>query len=283
MGEILRAEDDQFGLGLIELKGRIKEHDQIEPFSDILDDNFLTGFLRGKKGDVDKTVTCLEHYIKMRTVKYKNFTKAYRPSSVNMLDKGVFQILKHPDPSGRVILLAQINNWFPSEVPFDEAIATALFIMDEGIRSYFSVGNEVAGIFDCAGFCFAQMRTMTPRNMILLLDMFMKNIPSRPKAIHFVNHGFLIHNLYRVINPLLEKKIRERVHFHSDVDHLHHHIPAKILPNSLNGELSLEDAVDLSVVPEIRSNDDFYERLSSQLDNATRHGNKSLSSSSPRR
>lgn len=166
----------------------------------------------------------------MRTVKYKNFTKAYRPSSVNMLDKGVFQILKHPDPSGRVILLAQISklnmqkknrkfciakfsldNWFPSEVPFDEAIATALFIMDEGIRSYFSVGNEVAGIFDCAGFCFAQMRTMTPRNMILLLDMFMKNIPSRPKAIHFVNHGFLIHNLYRVINPLLEKKIRERV------------------------------------------------------------------------
>lgn len=56
--------------------------------------------------------------------------------------------------------------------------------------------------------------------------------------------------------------IIKQVHFHSDVDHLHHHIPAKILPNSLNGELSLEDAVDLSVVPEIRSNDDFYERLS---------------------
>ncbi|OXA53540.1 Alpha-tocopherol transfer protein [Folsomia candida] len=276
--EILRA-DDQFGLALIELKGRIKEHNQIEPFSDILDDELLVGFLRGKKGDVAKT---LEHYIKMRTVKYKNFTKMYRPSTVKMLDNGVVNLLKHPDPLGRVILMFQINHWSPSEIPFDEAIATSLFIMDEGIRSYFSAGNEVVAIFDCAGFCFAQAKTMTPRNMILLLDMFMKNIPSRPKGIHLINHGPLIHNLFRIISPLLEKKIRERVHFHPDTDHLHRYIPPHILPYSLNGELSLEDATDLSNISKVRGNDAFYERLSSQLDNATRHGEKSLKSSSRR-
>lgn len=107
--------------------------------------------------------------------------------------------------------LLLLDHWSPSEIPFDEAIATSLFIMDEGIRSYFSAGNEVVAIFDCAGFCFAQAKTMTPRNMILLLDMFMKNIPSRPKGIHLINHGPLIHNLFRIISPLLEKKIRERV------------------------------------------------------------------------
>ncbi|XP_021952895.1 retinaldehyde-binding protein 1 isoform X1 [Folsomia candida] len=202
---------EPFDLQLIELKGRIKEHDQIEPFSDILDDNFLTGFLRGKKGDVDKTVKCLEHYIQMRTVKYKNFTKTFRPSTVKLLDQGALQMMKHHDPLGRVVLLVQIKNWFPSQFPVDEAIAAALFMMDEGIRHYFATGNEFVTIVDCAGACLAQARTMTLRNIFLMVDMFTKNVPSRPKAIHFVNHGFLIHNLRRVITPLLEKKLRERI------------------------------------------------------------------------
>ncbi|OXA53529.1 Retinaldehyde-binding protein 1 [Folsomia candida] len=237
---------EPFDLQLIELKGRIKEHDQIEPFSDILDDNFLTGFLRGKKGDVDKTVKCLEHYIQMRTVKYKNFTKTFRPSTVKLLDQGALQMMKHHDPLGRVVLLVQIT------------IAAALFMMDEGIRHYFATGNEFVTIVDCAGACLAQARTMTLRNIFLMVDMFTKNVPSRPKAIHFI-------------------------HFHSDVEHLHDHIPSRILPYSLKGELSLEDAIDLNTIPRIKSSDEFYERLSSQLDNTTRHGDKSRSASSRRR
>ncbi|OXA38292.1 Alpha-tocopherol transfer protein [Folsomia candida] len=251
----------RFASALAELKCRIQKDEKIEPYSDILDDKFLMGFLRGKKWDVDKAMICLQHYIKMRTVKYKNFTKLYRPSTVKFLDKGVLNLLKHRDPHGRLVLLAQINKWSPSEIPADEAIATALFIVDEGIRSFLSTGNECVAIFDCAGITFAQARNATPKKIILLIDMFTKNIPTKPKGVHFINHGFIVHHLYRFASPMLEKKIRERVHFHSNTSQLHGHIPAKILPTSLDGELETEDAFDTSQDAVVRGNDYFYERL----------------------
>lgn len=49
----------------------------------------------------------LEHFIKMRTIKYKYFTKKFLPSTTTMVNKGFVNVLKERDPKGRVVVLTQ--------------------------------------------------------------------------------------------------------------------------------------------------------------------------------
>ncbi|OXA54705.1 Alpha-tocopherol transfer protein-like [Folsomia candida] len=157
---------------LKELKERIKDNEKLHNFADIFDDKLLVGFLRGKRNDMEKTVACLEHFVYVRTEKYPIFTQTYLPSTVTMLDKDLFNILRHPDPNGRVVGVVQMCKWNPSIAPIEDAIATGMFVLDEGIRTYFSTGNELVLLFDCNGLTLSHARTITPRIAILLVNMF---------------------------------------------------------------------------------------------------------------
>ncbi|XP_021961642.1 alpha-tocopherol transfer protein-like isoform X2 [Folsomia candida] len=252
------TEDELF----IELKTRIKEHETLNCFSDAIDDKLLLGFLRGKKKNLDSTISCLEKYIDMRTVKYATFTRTYRPSTISALNIGVLRLLKKLDNNGRVVLVVTCNNWQPSQTPLEELIASSLFIMDEGIRTHFSIGNELVVIFDCKGLGFDQARRLTPSYVIMGLDMFLKCLPSRPKAFHVVHAGYLMHGLYRMVHPFLKKKLQDRVHVHAKLTQLADHVPASILPTKLGGEMLEDDAYDPLIMERVKGNDEYYEGLS---------------------
>ncbi|XP_021952764.1 alpha-tocopherol transfer protein-like [Folsomia candida] len=258
---------DKAALLLDEIKLKIKENEIISAYSDLLDDHLLLGFLNGKKLRLDETVKCLEHFIKMRTGKYKQFTKKFRPSTATMVDKGIVNILKEKDPKGRVVVLFQASPWIPSEASLEDCIATAMFFMDEAIRSVFSEGNELVCIVDCKGFGFNQGRHFTPRIILLAVELFMRSCPSRPKAFHIVNEGYVINGLLRLLRTQLDKKLQDRFHFHSsDYEGLHEHVPASLLPASLGGEvLSLEEACDEVIIPRILQRDDFYKKLARKV------------------
>ncbi|XP_035708307.1 alpha-tocopherol transfer protein-like [Folsomia candida] len=241
---------------LDQLKDEIKENSKLSPFSEVLDDKFLIGFLRGKKYKVDDTIKCLEHFIRMRCVKYKYIINSFSPSTAIMVNKGVFNILKEKDPLGRVVGVAHVNAWDTSQVSIEDAIATTVFFMDEGIRSVFPTCNEIVLIFDLKGFSFDQARRLTPRMCILAIEMFFKCLPCRPKAMHLVNENLLLHGVLRFFKPLLDKKLQDRIYIHSNhLDRLHEHVPPAILPECLGGMLSKEESYDREIVTLIKDQD----------------------------
>lgn len=115
-------------------------NEKVAPFNDVFDDPYLLGFLRGKKFNIDETmsfVSCnifcckrlqfiylkivfqtkiyvaqLEHYIEMRTVKYKKIIGPFRPFTTIMVDKGWANMLKNRDPLGRYVWVLSFSTWW---------------------------------------------------------------------------------------------------------------------------------------------------------------------------
>ena len=58
---------------------------------------------------------------------------------------------------------------------------------------------------------------------------------------------------------LLSEKMRSRIHFHYNLESLHQHVSKNILPESLGGDLSENDAIDITLVDELLKEDATYE------------------------
>ncbi|XP_035707698.1 uncharacterized protein LOC110850075 isoform X2 [Folsomia candida] len=110
---------------LIELRSKIKVHEKLCHFSDILDDKFVNGFLEGKKYDVHETIFCLENYIELRTVKYRKLIQPFLPSRASLLGTEFVNFLSSRDHHGRHV--AVFNIYIKN--------------VQRTIKSYFKIGS----------------------------------------------------------------------------------------------------------------------------------------------
>ncbi|XP_021946107.1 alpha-tocopherol transfer protein-like isoform X1 [Folsomia candida] len=247
---------------LLNLKSRIKSHEKLSPFHGILDDMLLLGFLNGKNFDVDATILCLENYIYMRTVKYRKQLRPFLPSTDVLLDTELTRVLKNRDQNGRFVVIVKYEAWNPSVSSSQDVVASVVFFVDELTRSYATTCSEVIFIGDCKNFSFAQAQQAGPRIIMQAVDLFVKCIPSRPKAFHFVNENVFVSGLFYILRSFLSKKLRERLHIHSsNLELLHEHVPKEILPESLGGDLLNKDAYDEEIRARVRATDEFYKRM----------------------
>ncbi|XP_035707883.1 clavesin-1 isoform X2 [Folsomia candida] len=210
-------ERDDHDRRMIQLRSRIKKNEKLSPFSDVLDDRFLLGFLRGKKFEINDTINCLEHYIYTRTVKYKSFLQNCKPSQTAMVERGLYNQLRERDHLGRFVWITHMHGTFPR--------------IGGGLHS-FSTCDELVMIIDCKDFSFNQARRLSLKIFILAIELFFKCIPCRPKSIHFVNENILLHGALSIMRPLLDTKLKDR------------HVSFEILPVSLGGTRAFEEAYE---------------------------------------
>ncbi len=68
------------------------------------------------------------------------------------------------------------------------------------------------------------------------------------RAFHVINVSYAVDVAYHsVVRPLLSSSLRDRIHFHGDLQSLHAHVDKQILPEELGGEdgpLSNEDGLE---------------------------------------
>ncbi|XP_021952953.1 clavesin-2 [Folsomia candida] len=255
--------DTKLEQSLSELKLKIKEHDKLGPYSEILDDPFLNAFLQGKGFDVDVALSYVEKYMHMRTVKYKKQLSPYLPSKTRLLETELGQMLRNKDQHGRYIAVLNTYVWNPETTSVQEGIATLLFALDEGMRRYFSHKPDgVVLIVDCKDPTFAKIRAGTLPVLIEVVDLIFKCLPASPKEIHFVNENILYRATLNIFMTLFGRKIRGRVHIHSsNMESLHKFVAPNILPKSLGGTLTNEEAYDSDLINGARENDKFYKGI----------------------
>ncbi|OXA45746.1 alpha-tocopherol transfer protein-like [Folsomia candida] len=247
-----------------ELKSKIAEHEKLFKIKDIFDDALLSAFLRGKKFNVDDTLKCLEHFVYIRTEKYKNFSIKYmNPSTLITLDIQSIKTLKYMDDKGRRIGVEQSRFWDTSKFGVQELFAELLLHVEESMRSYMIHSEDNGGvmIYDLGYLGIQHVRLASPRMVIQGFDLFLNNIPARLAAVHLMNVSAIGRLLVAFTLRYLKAKVRSRIFVHADFASLHEHIAASVLPVSLGGELSDEDAYEIDFVPRIRSQQRFYTQI----------------------
>ncbi|GIY83054.1 alpha-tocopherol transfer protein-like, partial [Caerostris extrusa] len=130
---------------------------------------------------------------------------------------------------------------------FDVTKATAqdmvatVFLLGEMILD--TEATQICGgiiIIDAEGLTLQHYRQfVTIQFVSLLINLIQDCLPERLRAIHFVHEPFAYHAIYRIMQPMLKKKMKERViTFHgNDLSHLHRYVPKDFLPEEFGGNL----------------------------------------------
>lgn len=60
--------------------------------------------------------------------------------------------------------------------------------------------------------------------------------PVKLKEVHIINVSPLVDTIVNFVRPFLKEKIRQRIHFHSNLESLYKFVPQKMLPKEYGGE-----------------------------------------------
>lgn len=70
----------------------------------------------------------------------------------------------------------------------------------------------------------------------LILFFLQEAYPVKLKEVHIVNVSPLVDTIINFVRPFLKEKIRQRIHFHSNLESLYKFVPQKMLPKEYGGE-----------------------------------------------
>ncbi|XP_035709918.1 alpha-tocopherol transfer protein isoform X2 [Folsomia candida] len=253
-------------LCLKELKLLIKESDEqdLADFGPFLNDRFLLHFVRGRKFRAKEAFATLKNYIKVRRDKFPEIFKPLQPSK-SLRHKNIAKILKNKDDQGRLVIIGYTKHWDPKTCPADDLIGEISLYIDELMNIEDVERLGIVLILDLSGYGLKHAKIATPSQMHKLVSIFHSACPVRLKGQHIINEMYLFSVVAKSLLKLLPHKIQNRLHFHStNMVSLHKFINPDILPKSLGGKLSEEDALmDLTELEKkIRSNENYYKQLS---------------------
>lgn len=83
-------------------------------------------------------------------------------------------------------------------------------------------------------FCFVKIHCETITIEFVLRKQ--EAYPVKLKEVHIINVSPLVDTIINFVRPFLKEKIRQRIHFHSNMDSLYKFVPQKMLPKEYGGE-----------------------------------------------
>jgi len=86
-----------------------------------------------------------------------------------------------------------------------------------------------------------------------------EGVPTRVSGIHIINAPMVYWPIHQIIMRILPDKIRKRLKLHTSLESLHSLIDKNCLPESLGGNLDIEDAMDSELLTKLFNNDIPYE------------------------
>ncbi|KAF8778628.1 Alpha-tocopherol transfer protein-like [Argiope bruennichi] len=166
-------------------------------------DNFLLRFVRARKFDTEAAFTLLKSHYKHR--------------------------LKNP---------SVYQQWTPKqnmEMMKADAIGFLEKRNTDGSAIYFA---KVGLIADMKDFSWSHLMYLPLTKLTCFVSAVQDCLPVRHKAIHIVNNPSIFAFVFALIKPLINKKLRDRIHFHGDnMSSLHEHVSPYVLPREYGGTL----------------------------------------------
>ncbi|XP_055946157.1 alpha-tocopherol transfer protein-like [Argiope bruennichi] len=204
-----------------------------------LDEVFLLRFLRTKKYDVQKAFKIYCNYYHFQSKQRGKFT-GFKPSDMKkVIEMNNILYMPYRVPPGSHVAIFRMGAFDVTKATAQDMIAT-VFMIGEMILD--TEATQVCGgiiIIDAEGLTLQHYRQFVNLQFLTLtLNLVQDCLPERLRAIHFVHEPFPYHAIYKLMQPLLKKKIKERLHFHgNNMSSLHKYVPKDFLPEELGGNM----------------------------------------------
>ncbi|GBM46561.1 Alpha-tocopherol transfer protein-like [Araneus ventricosus] len=204
-----------------------------------LDEVFLLRFLRTKKYDVQKAFKIYRNYYYFQSKQRGKFT-GYKPSDMKkVIDMNNILYVPYRVPPGSHVAIFRMGAFDVTKATAQDMISTVLMI---GEMILDTEATQVCGgiiIIDAEGLTLQHYRQFVNLQFLtLILNLVQDCLPERLRAIHFIHEPFTYHAIYKLMQPLLKKKIKERLHFHgNNLSSLHKYVPKDFLPEELGGNM----------------------------------------------
>ncbi|XP_067141845.1 alpha-tocopherol transfer protein-like [Centruroides vittatus] len=223
-----------------------------------MDDIFLLGILRARKYDMQRSLKLLKNYYEVR-IRYPQYFKDLLPSTLeHVLPLNCAQILPKPDNEGRFIYFCQISKWDTSVANITDTFRALMLNFDLMLNFHRTQEKCIVIILDAGGMTLSHFLQMSPSYVNSTMNILFKDsYPLRYKEIHVVNLNIMIKAILTMTIPLLSTKLKERLHFHSDMSTLHEFIHPDFLPLELGGNLPSDPSEFNNM---IRANEEFFRK-----------------------
>ncbi|CAL8126618.1 unnamed protein product [Orchesella dallaii] len=253
--------------GVRELRKLAKENEDIRGCGLDLSDEFLSSFIRGKNGEVNKALQTLEHYVSVRKGKYNDFFRHLYPSRCQYFKElPTFQaFFKRRDEEGHVVGFFKLSEIDFNVVDIEDVFAGFVLAAEELLTVEDLTKNGLIAIIDCRGIGLQHVKTFTPSRIQFLFNICVGTYPIKYKGFHVLYDSFIFDPLLKVFKMLAPKKIRERIFLHGKDDtSLQKSIPPSMLPDWLGGELTPEECYDNELVEHIYSQEDHFRKIATK-------------------
>lgn len=218
---------------IMELKALIKQRDDIVLHK--TDDAFFLRFLRARKFDVERALRLMVRYFHFRK-KYPEHYSGVEPLKLTFIgEDDVMAVPPYREQSGRRILIYRIGNWDPYKFGVIELFKVTQILFELCLLEQ---RTQILG-----GICIIDLRNITHRHTIQATPAriykgmeFVSSYPVKIHAIHVLYQSKLSDMVYNVFKHLLNKKMRNKIHFHGkNMASLHAHIHPQYLPEMYGG------------------------------------------------
>ncbi|GFT54839.1 clavesin-2 [Nephila pilipes] len=260
---------------LAEVKKRIEEEPNFQP---LMDEEFLIRFLRAKKYNVDRAFNTLKNYYSFKS-RYSGIVTDFTPHDLKFVFE-MDKVLVSPKRArnGEGILIVFIGSFDIDKCTIEQHLAASLIGAEIGMETE---GSQVCGshcVIDMQGMTFRKLKHyFQPSFVSLVARCIQDSMPYRIIGIHFVHEPSYFGAAYNVIKPLLSKKLRNRMHFHSDnLESLHEYLPPETLPEELGGYLGKKDFQEFRSM--MMQNNDLVDRLNTYVFEGNKSPNQSNNS-----
>ncbi|GIY80613.1 hypothetical protein CEXT_702291 [Caerostris extrusa] len=217
---------DRRAQGLWEIKELVKVND--EHTKDIeFDDDFLLQYLRVRKYNVARAFTQLKAFVAGKKKYPLMFTNFKYDKIVKATNDKVISMLPWRCQDGCVILLIELDNWFPDEFPVEEVKRAYLLFLSESLRNPMTQINGFKVIFDLKSNPLRHVKHFTPDNLYLLYHGTQECIAARYKEVHLVNLSITFKAIWFIMKHFLSDKLKKAGYFPQ-----HSRNPFELLPQS---------------------------------------------------
>ncbi|CAL1278036.1 unnamed protein product [Larinioides sclopetarius] len=217
---------------------------QKNPKSEGIDfyEDFLMGFLRRNKYRVENAHQQILKLIHLHET--ENIFGGISDEYLDLPSSKFIVLLPMRCQDDCALFICRWGKWDPSELPFEQLKRMLLVLMFQALRDPMTQINGFKIIHDLEGMSFKQLKYCTPSNMYLYYNSTVNCLPARYKEFHFISESYLFKIIWRILNPMMSEKIRNRVYLHNNKEELFHYFPRCIMPKVYGGDIqetSMED------------------------------------------